>query len=141
MVIANVHEKIRDGRLVDEAALRFALNAIEGLRREIEALRCALESGVTPVPQVLKDPVARQHQFACQIHKLVKQADIHANAGLGKWDQRKQQGFSGRIPIRLVRAGRVDHLFLRQARSLMQTINVLGDDRRHLARRHQGGKA
>lgn len=39
VVIAGVHEKVQDGRLVDEAALRFALEAVDDLLAEIALLR------------------------------------------------------------------------------------------------------
>ncbi|HET8727483.1 MAG TPA: NADPH-dependent FMN reductase [Alphaproteobacteria bacterium] len=41
VVVASVHEKIRDGRLVDQVALRFALAAVDDLLREIGLLRRA----------------------------------------------------------------------------------------------------
>jgi chromate reductase len=41
VVIAGVHEKVRDGRLVDEAALRFALEAVDDLLAEIALVRRA----------------------------------------------------------------------------------------------------
>jgi chromate reductase len=41
VVIAGVHEKVRDGRLVDEAALDFALAGVDDLLREIGLLRRA----------------------------------------------------------------------------------------------------
>lgn len=41
VVIAGVHEKIRDGRLVDAAALTFALAAVDDLLAEIRLLRAA----------------------------------------------------------------------------------------------------
>jgi len=37
IVIGSVHEKVRDGRLVDEAALRFALAGVDDLLHEIRA--------------------------------------------------------------------------------------------------------
>jgi chromate reductase len=37
IVIGGVHEKVRDGRLVDEAALRFALAGVDDLFAEIKA--------------------------------------------------------------------------------------------------------
>ena len=37
IVIGGVHEKVRDGRLVDEAALRFALAGVDDLLDEIRA--------------------------------------------------------------------------------------------------------
>jgi chromate reductase len=37
IVIGGVHEKVRDGRLVDEAALRFALAGVDDLLDEIKA--------------------------------------------------------------------------------------------------------
>ena len=37
IVIGGVHEKVRDGRLVDEAALRFALAGVDDLLTEIRA--------------------------------------------------------------------------------------------------------
>jgi chromate reductase len=39
VVIAGVHEKVRDGRLVDEAALRFTLAGVDDLLDEIRAAR------------------------------------------------------------------------------------------------------
>jgi chromate reductase len=39
IVIGGVHEKVRDGRLVDEAALRFALAGVDDLLKEIMAVR------------------------------------------------------------------------------------------------------
>ena len=39
IVIGSVHEKVRDGRLVDEAALRFALAGVDDLLDEIRAAR------------------------------------------------------------------------------------------------------
>ncbi|HEX3350714.1 MAG TPA: NAD(P)H-dependent oxidoreductase, partial [Acetobacteraceae bacterium] len=39
IVIGGVHEKVRDGRLVDEAALRFALAGVDDLLGEISAAR------------------------------------------------------------------------------------------------------
>jgi chromate reductase, NAD(P)H dehydrogenase (quinone) len=39
IVIGGVHEKVRDGRLVDEAALRFARAGVEDLLDEIRAAR------------------------------------------------------------------------------------------------------
>lgn len=44
VVIAAVHEKIRDGRLVDEATLRFLQEAVADLAREIAVAR-ALAAG------------------------------------------------------------------------------------------------
>jgi chromate reductase len=40
IVIGGVHEKVREGRLVDEAALRFALAGVDDLLAEIRAARC-----------------------------------------------------------------------------------------------------
>ncbi len=40
IVIAGVHDKVRDGRLVDEAALRFALAGVDDLLDEIRGARC-----------------------------------------------------------------------------------------------------
>jgi chromate reductase len=37
IVIGGVHEKVRDGRLVDEATLRFALAGVDDLLDEIRA--------------------------------------------------------------------------------------------------------
>jgi chromate reductase len=37
IVIGGVHEKVRDGCLVDEAALRFALAGVDDLVEEIRA--------------------------------------------------------------------------------------------------------
>ena len=39
IVIGGVHEKVRDGRLVDEAALGFALAGVDDLFEEIKAAR------------------------------------------------------------------------------------------------------
>jgi chromate reductase len=39
IVIGGVHEKVRDGRLVDDAALRFALAGVDDLLDEIRAAR------------------------------------------------------------------------------------------------------
>ena len=39
IVIGGVHEKVRDGRLVDEGALRFALEGVDDLLNEIRASR------------------------------------------------------------------------------------------------------
>src|SRR3981081_545180 len=39
IVIGSVHEKVRDGRLVDEATLRFALAGVDDLLVEIRAAR------------------------------------------------------------------------------------------------------
>jgi hypothetical protein len=39
-----VHEKVRAGRLVDEATLRFALAGVDDLFEEIRAARSALGS-------------------------------------------------------------------------------------------------
>ena len=39
IVIGSVHEKVRDGRLVDEAALSFALAGVDDLFEEIRAAR------------------------------------------------------------------------------------------------------
>jgi chromate reductase len=39
IVIGGVHEKVRDGRLVDEAALRFALAGVDDLLDEIRVAR------------------------------------------------------------------------------------------------------
>jgi chromate reductase len=39
IVIGGVHEKVRDGRLIDEAALSFALAGIDDLIEEIRAVR------------------------------------------------------------------------------------------------------
>ena len=39
VVIAGVHEKVRDGRLSDEGTLHFALEGIEDLLDEIRAAR------------------------------------------------------------------------------------------------------
>jgi chromate reductase len=39
IVIGGVHEKVRDGRLVDEATLRFALAGVDDLIEEIRAAR------------------------------------------------------------------------------------------------------
>lgn len=44
VVIGTVHEKIKDGRLVDEAALTFALAAVDDLLAEISLLRAASAS-------------------------------------------------------------------------------------------------
>jgi chromate reductase, NAD(P)H dehydrogenase (quinone) len=39
IVIGDVHEKVRDGRLIDEAVLSFALAAVDDLFEEIKAAR------------------------------------------------------------------------------------------------------
>ncbi|MBT1512826.1 NAD(P)H-dependent oxidoreductase [Bradyrhizobium sp. SRL28] len=39
IVIAGVHEKVRDGRLIDEAAIGFALAGVDDLLEEIRAVR------------------------------------------------------------------------------------------------------
>jgi chromate reductase, NAD(P)H dehydrogenase (quinone) len=39
VVIANAGEKIRDGRLVDEPTLRFAINLLESLHHEVKVAR------------------------------------------------------------------------------------------------------
>src|SRR5712672_2410745 len=39
IVIGGVHEKVRDGRLIDEAALNFALAGVDDLIEEIRAVR------------------------------------------------------------------------------------------------------
>ena len=39
IVIGGVHDKVRDGRLIDEAALGFALAGVEDLLEEIRAVR------------------------------------------------------------------------------------------------------
>jgi chromate reductase, NAD(P)H dehydrogenase (quinone) len=39
IVIGGVHEKVRDGRLVDEATLRFALAGVDDLLEEVRAAR------------------------------------------------------------------------------------------------------
>src|SRR5437899_4990437 len=39
IVIGGVHEKVRDGRLIDEATLRFVLAGVEDLLDEIRAVR------------------------------------------------------------------------------------------------------
>jgi chromate reductase len=38
-VIGGVHEKVRDGRLIDQAALSFALAGVDDLIEEIRAVR------------------------------------------------------------------------------------------------------
>jgi len=38
-VIGGVHEKVRDGRLIDQAALKFTLSAVNDLIEEIRAVR------------------------------------------------------------------------------------------------------
>jgi chromate reductase, NAD(P)H dehydrogenase (quinone) len=52
IVFASVHEKIVDGRLVDESSLRFALAVIVGLVGEIRASasRERLSTPAWPVP-------------------------------------------------------------------------------------------
>jgi chromate reductase len=42
IVIGGVHEKVRDGRLVDEATLRFVLAGVDDLLDEIRAARLLL---------------------------------------------------------------------------------------------------
>jgi len=39
IVICGVHEKVRDGRLIDEAAVSFALSGVDDLIEEIRASR------------------------------------------------------------------------------------------------------
>jgi chromate reductase len=39
IVIGSVHEKVRDGRLVNDAALRFTLGGVEDLLDEIRSVR------------------------------------------------------------------------------------------------------
>jgi len=39
IVIGGVHDKVRDGRLIDEATLSFALAGVEDLLKEIRAAR------------------------------------------------------------------------------------------------------
>src|ERR1700686_4533430 len=41
IVIGGVHEKVRDGRLIDEAALSFVLAGVDDLLEEIRAVRAA----------------------------------------------------------------------------------------------------
>ncbi|HYH20358.1 MAG TPA: NADPH-dependent FMN reductase [Azospirillum sp.] len=41
VVIAGVHEKVKDGRLIDEASLNFALAAVDDLLAEVRLLRVA----------------------------------------------------------------------------------------------------
>jgi chromate reductase len=41
IVIGGVHEKVRDGRLIDEAAISFALAGVDDLIEEIRAARFA----------------------------------------------------------------------------------------------------
>jgi chromate reductase len=41
IVIGGVHEKVRDGRLIDEATLSFALAGVEDLLEEIRTARFA----------------------------------------------------------------------------------------------------
>jgi chromate reductase, NAD(P)H dehydrogenase (quinone) len=43
IVIGGVHEKVRDGRLIDEAALSFALAGVDDLIEEIRAVRFVKE--------------------------------------------------------------------------------------------------
>jgi chromate reductase, NAD(P)H dehydrogenase (quinone) len=43
IVIGGVHEKVRDGRLIDEAALSFALAGVDDLIEEIRAVRSVLK--------------------------------------------------------------------------------------------------
>jgi hypothetical protein len=55
IVIGGVHEKVRDGRLVDEATLRFALAGVDDLIEEIRAARFCSSGGMnvtaaTPLP-------------------------------------------------------------------------------------------
>jgi hypothetical protein len=38
IVIGSLHEKVRDGRLIDEAALRFVLAGVDDLLKETRAL-------------------------------------------------------------------------------------------------------
>jgi chromate reductase, NAD(P)H dehydrogenase (quinone) len=46
IVIGGVHEKVRDGRLIDEAALSFALAGVDDLIEEIRAARFARAGGM-----------------------------------------------------------------------------------------------
>jgi hypothetical protein len=41
VIITSVHDKIRDGKLVDETCLGFASAAVEALLREIELCKAA----------------------------------------------------------------------------------------------------
>ena len=41
IVIGGVHEKVRDGRLIDEAVLSFALAGVDDLIEEIKAALCS----------------------------------------------------------------------------------------------------
>jgi chromate reductase, NAD(P)H dehydrogenase (quinone) len=41
IVIGGVHEKVRDGRLIDEAVLSFALAGVDDLLEEIRTARCS----------------------------------------------------------------------------------------------------
>ena len=55
IVIGGVDEKVRDGRLVDEATLRFALAGVDDLLEEIRAARFCSSGGMnvtaaTPLP-------------------------------------------------------------------------------------------
>jgi chromate reductase len=43
IVIGGVHQKVRDGRLIDEAALSFALAGVDDLIEEIRAVRSVRE--------------------------------------------------------------------------------------------------
>ena len=46
IVIGGVHEKVRDGRLIDEAALSFALAGVDDLIGEIRAARFSSSGGL-----------------------------------------------------------------------------------------------
>ena len=43
IVIGGVHQKVRDGRLIDEAALSFALAGVDDLIEDIRAVRSVRE--------------------------------------------------------------------------------------------------
>ena len=51
IVIGDVHEKVRDGRLVDEATLRFALAGVDDLLEEIRAARFVRAAGMNVTAQ------------------------------------------------------------------------------------------
>ena len=63
IVIGGVHEKVRDGRLIDEAALSFALAGVDDLLEEIRAARFVRAAACTSRP-LRRCPVRRDEQFA-----------------------------------------------------------------------------
>jgi len=51
IVIGGVHEKVRDGRLIDEAVLGFALAGVDDLLKEIRAARFVRAAGMNVTAQ------------------------------------------------------------------------------------------